>query len=61
MIGIRASDMGGSLIDDESGQGWAAYLDQYRAGSKDPNVGRKLGRLLAQSGFSVEKCPPRTK
>jgi len=55
VIGIRASDMGGSLIDDESGQGWAAYLDQQRAGSKDPNVGRKLGRLLAQSGFSVER------
>src|ERR1700740_3747639 len=35
--------------------GFASYLAQQKQGDKDPNVGRKLARLMRQAGFSVEK------
>lgn len=57
LIGVRAADMGGILIDAASDgpvQALAAYLANQKGGSKDPNVGRKLGRLLGQAGFTVQ-------
>src|SRR5262245_9370473 len=58
VIGVRAGDMGGTLVDDESNgaaQAVAAYLRDKQEGGGDPYVGRKLGRLLAQAGFTVER------
>ena len=58
LIGMRAADRGGLLIDaasDGPAQAMAAYLANQKNGSKDPNVGRKLGRLLGQAGFTVQK------
>jgi ubiquinone/menaquinone biosynthesis C-methylase UbiE len=58
LIGLRAADLGGLLIDAASegpAQALAAYLASQKDQSKDPNVGRKLGRLLRQAGFAVQK------
>jgi ubiquinone/menaquinone biosynthesis C-methylase UbiE len=58
VIGLRAGDLGGLLIDADSdgpAHAFASYLSQQRQGDKDPNVGRKLARLMRQAGFSVEK------
>jgi hypothetical protein len=58
MIGVRAGDMGGTLIDaegDEAAQGLAAYLAKSEKSGGDPYIGRKLGRLLRKAGFQVEK------
>jgi len=58
VIGLRAGDLGGLLIDAESdgpAQAFSAYMAQQREGSKDSNVGRKLGRLLRKAGFTVEQ------
>jgi ubiquinone/menaquinone biosynthesis C-methylase UbiE len=57
VIGLRAGDLGGLLIDADSdgpAQAFSVYMAQQRAGSKDSNVGRKLGRLLRKTGFTVE-------
>ena len=56
-IGVRAGDLGGILIDSASegpAQAFAAYLAKQKEYSKDPNVGRKLGRLLRKAGFTVQ-------
>lgn len=58
LIGLRAGDMGGILIDSKSegpAQGLATYLANREKNSGDPYVGRKLGRLLRKAGFTVEK------
>jgi ubiquinone/menaquinone biosynthesis C-methylase UbiE len=58
LIGLRAGDMGGILIDaasDGPAQGLAAYLANREKNSGDPNVGRKLGRLLRKAGFAVQQ------
>lgn len=58
VIGLRAGDLGGLLIDADSdgpAHAFASYLAQQRQEDKDPNVGRKLARLMRQAGFSVEK------
>jgi ubiquinone/menaquinone biosynthesis C-methylase UbiE len=56
VIGLRAGDLGGLLIDADSdapAQVFSSYLAQQKQGGKDPNVGRKLARLMRQAGFSV--------
>jgi len=56
-IGVRAGDMGGMLIDaasDGPAQGLAAYLANRQQDSGDPHVGRKLARLLRETGFTVQ-------
>jgi ubiquinone/menaquinone biosynthesis C-methylase UbiE len=58
LIGVRAGDLGGTLIDaasDGPAQAFAAYLASQINDSKDPHVGRKLGRLLRRAGFEVQK------
>jgi ubiquinone/menaquinone biosynthesis C-methylase UbiE len=58
LIGLRAGDIGGLLIDSASegpAQALGAYLTNQKSESKDPNVGRKLGRLLQKAGFTVHK------
>ena len=58
VIGLRAGDLGGMLIDAPSegpAQAFASYIELQKREDKDPNVGRKLGRLMRQAGFSVEK------
>ena len=58
LIGLKAGDLGGLLIDADSegpAQAFASYIALQRQGDKDPNVGRKLGRLMRRAGFSVEK------
>lgn len=57
VIGLRAGDLGGLLIDADSdgpAKAFSAYMAQQREGSKDSNVGRKLARLLRKAGFTVE-------
>jgi ubiquinone/menaquinone biosynthesis C-methylase UbiE len=57
LIGVRAGDMGGTLVDsegEEAAQGLAAYLAKSEKGGGDPYIGRKLGRLLRKAGFMVE-------
>jgi hypothetical protein len=57
VIGLRAGDLGGLLIDADSegpAQAFASYLAQQKQGAKDPNIGRKLARLMRRAGFSVE-------
>jgi len=52
LIGVRAGDMGGILIDSESqgpAQGLATYLANRERNSGDIQVGRKLGRLLRKA------------
>jgi ubiquinone/menaquinone biosynthesis C-methylase UbiE len=56
LIGVRAGDMGGILIDSEfqgPAQGLATYLANRESNSGDIQVGRKLGRLLRKTGFAV--------
>lgn len=58
LIGVRAGDLGGLLLDSASegpGQMFAAYMANQKQDSKDPNTGRKLGRLLRGGGFRVLK------
>jgi hypothetical protein len=58
VIGLRAADLGGLLIDADSegpAQAFAAYLAQQKTSAKDPNVGRKLARLMRRAGFAVDK------
>lgn len=58
VIGLRAGDLGGLLIDADSdgpAQAFASYLTRQKEGSKDSNVGRKLARLMRNAGLSVEK------
>jgi ubiquinone/menaquinone biosynthesis C-methylase UbiE len=58
LIGLRAGDLGGLLIDAESdgpAQAFAAYLANQKNDAKDANVGRKIGRLLQRAGFTVQK------
>jgi ubiquinone/menaquinone biosynthesis C-methylase UbiE len=58
VIGLRAGDLGGLLLDADSdgpAQAFAAYLAQQKQSAKDPNIGRKLSRLLRKSGFAVDK------
>jgi hypothetical protein len=55
---LRAGDLGGLLIDaalEGPAQAFDAYLANQKNDSKDPNVGRKLGRLLQKAGFTVQK------
>jgi len=57
-IGVRAGDLGGMLIDaasDGPAQALGAYMANQKNDSKDPNVGRKLGRLLRQAGFALQR------
>jgi len=58
LVGLRAGDMAGILIDSESegpAQWLAAYLAKWSENSGDPKMGRKLGRLLRKAGFAVVK------
>jgi ubiquinone/menaquinone biosynthesis C-methylase UbiE len=58
LIGARAGDLGGLLIDAFSegpAQALAGYMARQKNESKDPNVGRKLGRLLWNGGFRLLK------
>jgi ubiquinone/menaquinone biosynthesis C-methylase UbiE len=58
VIGLRASDLGGMLIDAASEapvEMITAYMTREKNSQKDPNIGRKLGRLLRQTGFIVER------
>lgn len=58
LIGLRAGDMGGILIDSESegpAQGLATYFANRQKDSGDPYVGRKLARLLRKTGFAVQR------
>jgi ubiquinone/menaquinone biosynthesis C-methylase UbiE len=58
VIGLRAGDIGGTLLDASSGapeQAFRAYIEHKIGTGKDPNIGRKLGRLLRQTGFDVQK------
>ena len=53
----RCGGTGGLLIDADSegpAQAFASYLAQQKQEAKDPNVGRKLARLMRQAGFSVD-------
>jgi ubiquinone/menaquinone biosynthesis C-methylase UbiE len=57
-IGVRAGDMGGILVDaasDGPTQAFAGYIARREKDSGDPQIGRKLGRLLRQTGFTVQK------
>src|SRR5260370_23344827 len=57
LIGVRAGDLGGVLIDaasDGPAQAFGAYLANQKSDSGDPNAGRKLGRLLRHAGFAVQ-------
>jgi ubiquinone/menaquinone biosynthesis C-methylase UbiE len=56
VAGVRAGDLGGLLIDAESdapARGFEAYIEQQRKNGGDPQVGRKIGRLLRAAGFDV--------
>lgn len=58
VTGIRAGDAGGILIDAQTEgatQGLAAYLAKREKDGGDPNVGRKLGRILREAGFRVDQ------
>jgi ubiquinone/menaquinone biosynthesis C-methylase UbiE len=58
VIGLRAGDLGGLLIDADSegpAQAFAAYLALQKGSAKDPNIGRKLPRLMRKTGFAVDK------
>ena len=58
VIGLRAGDSGGLLIDadtDGPARAFASYMAKQKQETKDPNVGRKLGRLMRNAGFTVEK------
>jgi ubiquinone/menaquinone biosynthesis C-methylase UbiE len=56
LIGVRAGDLAGLLLDAASEgptQAFAAYIANQKNDSKDPNVGRKVGRLLRNAGFRI--------
>ena len=58
VIGLRAGDLGGLLIDADSegpARAFATYLAQQETSAKDPHIGRKLGRLMRRAGFAVDK------
>lgn len=58
LIALRAGDMGGLLLDaatEGPAQTLGAYILNQEKDSKDPRVGRKLGRLLRKAGFAVHK------
>jgi ubiquinone/menaquinone biosynthesis C-methylase UbiE len=58
LIGLRAGDLGGLLLDAVSegpAQAFGVYLKTQKEGSKDPNVGRKLARLMRNAGFAIQK------
>jgi ubiquinone/menaquinone biosynthesis C-methylase UbiE len=58
LLGLRAGDLGGLLIDadtEEAAHGFAVYLAQQKQAGKDPNIGRKLARVMRRAGFSVDK------
>lgn len=58
VIGLRAGDLGGLLIDADSegpARAFAAYLAQQQTSAKDPNIGRKLARLMRRAGFAVDR------
>lgn len=58
VIGLRAGDSGGHLIDadtDGPARAFDSYMARQKQDAKDPNLGRKLGRLMRNAGFSVEK------
>jgi ubiquinone/menaquinone biosynthesis C-methylase UbiE len=58
VVGLRAGDLGGLLIDADSegpAQAFASYLAHQKESAKDPNIGRKLARLMRRAGFSVDK------
>jgi ubiquinone/menaquinone biosynthesis C-methylase UbiE len=58
LIGVRASDLGGLLLEaasDGPAQALAAYMANRQQNSKNPNMGRKLGRFLRRGGFRVLK------
>jgi ubiquinone/menaquinone biosynthesis C-methylase UbiE len=57
-IGVRAGDKRGILVEAASegpAQALAGCIAAQQKDSKDPNVGRKLARLLRGAGFSVQK------
>jgi ubiquinone/menaquinone biosynthesis C-methylase UbiE len=57
-IGLRAPDLGGLLIDAETdapAEALRAYFGKQKENRADPQIGRKLGRLLRAAGFMVEK------
>ena len=58
VVGIKANDMGGILIDSESDEtvrALASCISDREADAGDPRIGRKLPRLLRQAGFKVEQ------
>jgi hypothetical protein len=57
LIGVRAADLGGLLIDggDVLGRAFNTYLANQKSDSKNPNFGRTLGRLMRQAGFTVQR------
>jgi ubiquinone/menaquinone biosynthesis C-methylase UbiE len=57
LIGVRAGDLGGTLIDaasEDAVQAMGAYLAGRKQDGGDPYIGRKLGRLLRETGFVIE-------
>jgi len=55
LIGVRSVDLGGLLIDAPPEAPAHALVAHVASALKDPNLGRKLGRLLWQAGFTVLK------
>ncbi len=58
VIGIRAGDMGGILIDSEfegPAKALASYLARREKDEGDIYIGRKLPRLLRKAGFKIER------
>ena len=57
LIGVRAGDLGGILVDSESpgpAEALAAYVAKRDQNAGDPHLGRKIGRLLRKAGFAVQ-------
>jgi len=57
LIGVRAADLGGLLIDGGGAlaRAFNAYLANQKNDSKNPNFGRTLGRLMREAGFRVQR------
>jgi ubiquinone/menaquinone biosynthesis C-methylase UbiE len=58
LIGLRTSDLGGLLVDSESGElgrVFAACVAEQNKDAKDLTPGRKLGRLMQEEGFQFVK------
>lgn len=55
LIGVRSLDLGGLLIDAPPQAPAHALVAHLASALKDPNLGRKLGRLLWHAGFTVQK------